>query len=196
MHNGERERVISQNGTVLRDTQLLRHKSYTCYDGFRQGVWLRMTTEEEVVHTEDEGCPAYATASSSTSSSSSSSSSSSLPNRWWSVQQTPLQLPVTSDQDRPHKAPTPTRHYTDGVYHNARQHRVYAWDDSTSLHLYTTDGKHYRVVIEYLCAAGDPDPDGGAEAHRATREAGFRRLVSGVAFHFSQYVRRQRGVGE
>ena len=95
----------------------------------------------------------------------------------------------TTNQDQS----APTRYYTDGVYHNARQHRIYAWDDFTSLHLYTTDGKHYRVVIEHLGAVGEGVT---IEAPQTNPEIAFRRLVSGVAFHFSQYVRRQRGVGE
>lgn len=164
MHNGERERVVSQNGTVLRDAHVLRHKSYTCYDGFRQGVWLRMTTDDVVEQTPG------------------------TPSHWWSVQQTPVKLSTTSDRQ---ERTTPTRDYIDGVYHNARQHRIYAWNDSTSIHLYTTDGKHYRVVIEYQRAAGE-----NADEDTTQHATEFRWLVCGVAFHFSQYVRRQRGVGQ
>ena len=190
MHNGERERIVSQNGVVVRDTQLLRQKQYMCYDGFRQGVWLRTTTEDVVDTTQATAPNAPNTPTAQPSSSAPHTTPTTTYNSansgWWSLHQPPLASPTTPA--------TPPRHYTDGIYHNTRQHRIYTWDKYTSLHLYTTDGKHYRVVVEHRRGRGDVDKTGEQQRDREDTEKGFRRLVGGLAYHFSQYVRRQRGV--
>ena len=50
------------------------------------------------------------------------------------------------------------------------------------------------MVVEHRRGRGDVDKTGETQRDREDTEKGFRRLVGGLAYHFSQYVRRQRGV--
>jgi hypothetical protein len=224
MANGERERIVTQHGELIRDTQTVHQKSYMCHDGFRQGVWLRVLSEEII------------------------DTSSHLPTtaalNWWPIRRNDIMpvaaKPVGSDHTTkttkttiPHqsakakvlKVPPESIHdratdvgkvsaplleprdthppvaaqprYMDGTYHNCRQHRIYHWSPNVHIHLYTTDAKHYRVVVEHvhhpsLSPTAEPSETYGATTEHCEHRS-FQKLVNDLAYHFSQHVQRQRG---
>ena len=171
MTNGERERIVSQRGQVCSDTQTLHTRCYVCDNGFRN-VRMRLTTSTLAHHHDQTG----ATAAKDTDS---------ARRDWWQL-------------DQPNHDPTTGGSYARGVHHHQRQHRVYQWNPSTTLHLSTTDDKHFRVWVEYVLHDNEADSmdekkDSDVNvvdtvAHNA------RTLMVNIAYHLAQHVHRQRRV--
>lgn len=73
-----------------------------------------------------------------------------------------------------------TLSYADcGVYSQVRQHRIYQWDTTNSIHLTTTDGKEYRIWIEHCLSEDD----------EKLKE--FRKLLSTLSYHLSFYMSKK-----
>lgn len=192
MTNGERARTVTQHGEMVCDTQTFHEKSYVCYDAFRQGVWLRVKTEE--VLDAQTHPPSAAVLN------------------WWSMCRKSLDQTTTTSAatektgkreqgkadcsslkvpSQPATFTSRDASYMNGIYHNIRQHRVYRWSPSVHLHLYTTDAKHFRVVVEHVLG---PPPDAPVSKTDAANDKDcFYKLVNNLAYHFSQHVSRQRG---
>lgn len=207
MNNGERERVTTQHGHVLSDIQTVHHKSYLCHGGFHPHMLLRFVVDEivDTVTTTKypnmpnwwmiQATPIPIQSENNTSESYLSATDGVNPDN----PPVPVSTPGSSPAKQRAKSSLPKKSqlnpvinaplYDSGKYHNIRQHRTYQWDNQTTLHLYTTDSKHYRVTIEHWPDSVVLDPS----THGTTTES-FRKLVNDLAYHFSQHVRRQRGI--
>ena len=64
-----------------------------------------------------------------------------------------------------------------GIYHQVRQHRIYQWDATTTIHLTTTNAKTYRIWIEHQVS----DKENKEALQR------FRKLLATIAYHLSFY---------
>lgn len=176
MTNGERERIVSQRGQVCSDTQTLHTRCYVCDNGFRN-VRMRLTTSTLAHHHDQTG----ATAAKDTDS---------ARRDWWQL-------------DQPNHDPTTDGSYARGVHHHQRQHRVYQWNPSTTLHLSTTDEKHFRVWVEYVLHDEAENVDEKKDSHVDAVNAvnavdtvayNARMLMVNIAYHLAQHVHRQRRV--
>lgn len=169
MTNGERERVVSQRGQVCSDTQTLHTRCYVCDNGFRN-VRMRLTTST-LAHHHDQTGAAIA------------KDTDSARRDWWLL-------------DQPNHDSTTDGSYARGVHHHQRQHRVYQWNPSTTLHLSTTDEKHFRVWVEYVLHDDEVDAMDEKKDVNAvdTVARNARMLMVNIAYHLAQHVHRQRRV--
>lgn len=156
--NGERVRTVSQHGVVVEDRHVARNAEYMCTDAFGPRLFLR-TTRTTYVNAPPPS-PLHA---------------------WWTNDQAGAMTndgEVRSETMPEAVVPDERRglNWADnGVYHQARQHRVYQWDSTTTLHLTTTDAKTYRVWVEHRV-----DGVGCTET--------FRGVVAQLAYHLSFYA--------
>lgn len=69
-----------------------------------------------------------------------------------------------------------------GVLHSVYQQRIYAWDSHTYIHLTTTDGQLYNVMVEHHCTAENGDA------------SSIHPLLTALSYHLSQHSKQQQKI--
>ena len=73
----------------------------------------------------------------------------------------------------------PSQGLQHGIMHSVYQKRIYAWDPYTHIHLTTTDGQQYNILVECHLAA---DYDRGT----------LQELLTVIAYHLSKHTKQQK----
>lgn len=73
--------------------------------------------------------------------------------------------------------------FQNGVLCTSHQQRTYAWNNHTLIHLTSTDGKQFRITVEYIL--NEP---------RKRNMQDLQTLISQLSYHLSQHVRQQKRI--
>ena len=165
--NGERTRIVSQHGQVVNENNILESAEYVCSSAFSNLLHTRIRRAHY-------------------------SNETTLPDfDWWThgkagtvvklsdgrVRHTPMPNPIIPSETCAKKSDVDTvlSLYENGIYMHVRQHRIYKWDDNTTIHLSTVDGKGYRIWLEYN---GHTSPESLKS---------FSNLFVQISYHLSFY---------